>query len=170
MKRTFIISIALVSLIIYLCFEVSFGQKQTNRQDEKVNSASDECISSDAELCFDVKAKKPEMKGAKSKRKINGKVVLYSDCCPIMVKTINNPKPCYPSFLKLTRPKGKVVIRVVVDEKGKVIWAKAESGHPLLRGVALRAACRTTFKPYTCICGKEETIKFETLLTYDFNP
>jgi len=42
---------------------------------------------------------------------------------------------------------GKVDVQVVIDESGKVISAKAISGHPILKEAALRSAWAARFTP-----------------------
>jgi TonB family protein len=58
--------------------------------------------------------------------------------------------PCYPAIARAGKASGKVVVKIVIDERGKVIWAQIVSGHPLLRLPALRAACHIQFEPYVC--------------------
>ena len=43
---------------------------------------------------------------------------------------------------------GRVRVHVLVDEQGKVIYARAVDGHPLLRSVSVQTACRTQFREY----------------------
>lgn len=43
--------------------------------------------------------------------------------------------PKYPPAAQATRTTGDVIVAVKIDKQGKVIEAKAESGHPLLRAV-----------------------------------
>jgi TonB family protein len=78
-------------------------------------------------------------------------------------KAKNFVKPKYPS--EAGDATGQVTIQVVVDETGKVIWAKPVSGHPLLQKAAEEAAWQTTFKP-TILSGKP--VKVTGILLYDF--
>src|SRR5436309_2897890 len=55
-------------------------------------------------------------------------------------RAISKPAPPYPAIAKLARARGSVAVHLVVDEQGKVISARATSGHPLLRAVAVEAA------------------------------
>jgi TonB family protein len=41
---------------------------------------------------------------------------------------------------KAAHASGTVVVRVILNEEGKVIAAQADSGHPLLRAAAVKAA------------------------------
>jgi TonB family protein len=62
-------------------------------------------------------------------------------------KAISLPKPAYPPEAKAEKASGVVPVKVVVDQKGRVVWAEAAEGHPLLRGPAVKAACRAWFSP-----------------------
>jgi protein TonB len=60
-----------------------------------------------------------------------------------------------------------VVVKVVIDETGKVISAHATAGHPLVQQAAVRAANQARFPP-TLISG--QPIKITGFLTYNFVP
>jgi len=60
---------------------------------------------------------------------------------------INLPKPLYPPPAIAMNIQGKVDVQVTIDETGKVISAKAASGHPLLRPAAEKAAWSARFSP-----------------------
>jgi TonB family protein len=80
-------------------------------------------------------------------------------------KAVSIPKPAYPAEAKASKASGPVEVDVVVDEKGRVVWAKAVSGHPLLQDVARKAACRARYTP-TRSFGR--AVKTETIITYNF--
>jgi TonB family protein len=80
-------------------------------------------------------------------------------------KVLNAPQPCYPKVAKAARVSGEVVIEIVIDESGKVIWARVVRGHPLLQASSLKAACRRTFEPYTC---SGRAVKAVEILRYNF--
>jgi TonB family protein len=82
-------------------------------------------------------------------------------------KAINKPDPAYPPVAKAARASGTVTVEVTVDETGKVISAKAVSGHPLLQAAAVQAAYQARFKP-TLLSGK--AVKVTGVLTYEFKP
>lgn len=75
------------------------------------------------------------------------------------------PVPVYPAKAKGAHAEGKVEVRVVVDETGKVVWALAVSGHPSLQEAAEDAAYRTEFEPIT-FQGKP--VKVKGVLLYNF--
>jgi TonB family protein len=75
------------------------------------------------------------------------------------------PKPPYPVMAKSIRLQGTVSIQVLIDESGKVISAKAVSGHPLFTGESQRAAMMARFSP-TTING--QAVKVSGLITYNF--
>ncbi|HEX3249458.1 MAG TPA: energy transducer TonB [Pyrinomonadaceae bacterium] len=75
------------------------------------------------------------------------------------------PKPVYPEEAKRLKISGRVTVRVVVDENGKVISAKAIDGPAALRETAEAAARQATFAPAT---EGGITVKVTGTLTYDF--
>lgn len=77
-------------------------------------------------------------------------------------KAINLVKPTYPAA---GRASGRVEVQIVIDETGKVIWARAISGHPDLRQAAEDAAWRSTFSPLK-LSGQPVTVG--GVLVYNF--
>ena len=57
--------------------------------------------------------------------------------------------PVYPPLAQAARVSGAVVVEVTIDEEGKVLSARAVSGHPLLRDAAVDAARGWEFTPTT---------------------
>ena len=55
--------------------------------------------------------------------------------------------PNYPAIASKAHASGTVFVRVVIDEQGKVIAAKAISGHPLLWAASVQAAKNSLFSP-----------------------
>lgn len=92
------------------------------------------------------------------KRIINASRVLNS-------QAITLPKPAYPVIAKRAGIQGTVTVQVLIDETGKVISAKAVSGHPLLVLEAQRAALQARFSP--TIVGDQPT-KVSGVITYNF--
>lgn len=76
-------------------------------------------------------------------------------------KAIKLPKPKYSQV----DASGTVTVKIVFDETGKVIWAKAVSGPTPLRESAEQAARQAEFKPVT-LSGKP--IKVSGVLLYNF--
>ncbi|HEX7720954.1 MAG TPA: hypothetical protein VF397_02270 [Pyrinomonadaceae bacterium] len=76
-------------------------------------------------------------------------------------RAINLPLPSYPS----ADASGEVVVSIVYDETGKVIWARAMSGPTLLQKPAEDAARKATFPPFK-LEGKLE--KVSGVLIYRF--
>ena len=66
---------------------------------------------------------------------------------------------------KQIRISGAVNVQVLIDESGKVISAKAISGHPLLVAEAVKAATQARFSP--TIIG-EQPVKVSGIITYNF--
>jgi TonB family protein len=71
----------------------------------------------------------------------------------------------FPEEAKRLKVSGRVTVRVVIDENGKVISAKATDGPIPLREAAEDAARKAAFAP-TAQDGI--TVKVTGLLTYDF--
>ena len=61
---------------------------------------------------------------------------------------VTKMKAAYPPIAVAARASGKVLVRIVINEEGKVIAAQSISGHPLLQAAAVRAAKESTFNPY----------------------
>jgi protein TonB len=75
------------------------------------------------------------------------------------------PKPAYPPIAKSAHAAGTVVVQVTIDETGKVISAKAVSGHPLLQQAAVQAAYQARFSP-TQLSG--QPVKVTGQINYNF--
>ncbi|HEU0174260.1 MAG TPA: energy transducer TonB [Blastocatellia bacterium] len=67
----------------------------------------------------------------------------------VLVKT----QPIYPPTAKQINASGKVEVAIIINEYGRVMEAKAISGHPVLRSAAEDAARKWVFKP-TEVGGK----------------
>jgi TonB family protein len=80
-------------------------------------------------------------------------------------KALVLPKPNYPQTARSSRASGIVIVEVVIDESGKVVSAKATSGHTLLRQAAVQAAQGARFSP-TLLSGRPVKIAGE--INYNF--
>jgi TonB family protein len=80
-------------------------------------------------------------------------------------RAISKPKPVYPKEAKATKVSGAVKVDVVIDEKGRVIWAEAVTGEPMLQEASRRAACRARYSP-TVISSR--AVKIQTSIRYNF--
>ena len=80
-------------------------------------------------------------------------------------RAVSLPKPVYTEEMKRVRASGRVTVRVVVDENGKVMSAQAIDGPLPLREAAEAAARQAMFTP-TVKDGI--TVKVSGTLTYDF--
>jgi len=78
---------------------------------------------------------------------------------------VSLPAPRYPEAAKRLRLSGLVTVEVVIDENGKVIFAKATSGPAALRDVAVQAAMLARFSP-TKLSG--QPVKVAGLINYKF--
>lgn len=75
------------------------------------------------------------------------------------------PRPVYPILAKQARVQGTVAVQILIDETGKVVSAKALSGHPLLVREATQAALGARFSP--TIIG-DQPVKISGVITYNF--
>ncbi|MFN2530856.1 MAG: energy transducer TonB [Pyrinomonadaceae bacterium] len=75
------------------------------------------------------------------------------------------PKPVYPIMAKQIRVQGTVNVQVLIDETGRVVSARAVSGHPLLVVEAQRAALQARFSP--TMLG-DRPVKVSGVITYNF--
>ncbi|HEX8708651.1 MAG TPA: TonB family protein [Pyrinomonadaceae bacterium] len=80
-------------------------------------------------------------------------------------KAVNLPKPAYPAIARAAHASGTVTVQVTIDESGKVVSARAVSGHPLLQQAAVQAAYGARFSP-TQLSG--QAVKVTGVITYNF--
>lgn len=80
-------------------------------------------------------------------------------------KVLNLPRPNYPPLAKQIRLQGPVSIQVLIDENGKVVSAKALSGHQVLVNAAEAAALQARFSP-TLLSG--QPVKVSGVIIYNF--
>ncbi len=80
-------------------------------------------------------------------------------------KATNLPVPVYPPTARNARASGLVTVEVVIDGSGKVISAKATSGHALLQQAAVQAAQQARFTP-TLLSG--QPVKISGVINYNF--
>lgn len=75
------------------------------------------------------------------------------------------PKPPYPAAARAVKAGGEVSVQVTIDEGGRVISAKAVSGHPLLLQTAERAARNAKFDPTLL---SKQPVKVTGVIVYKF--
>lgn len=81
--------------------------------------------------------------------------------CPTLIVL-----PDYPGDAGRLKIKGQVKIETIVDESGKVVYAKIIQGKPLISQAALKAAYFSTYSPQiTC---DNKPIKFRWTIIYNF--
>ena len=74
------------------------------------------------------------------------------------VKAVVKVSPKYPTMAKDAKVEGAVVVEVQVSDSGRVVSARALSGHPLLRASAEEAALKWRFEPVTVDGAPTESI------------
>jgi TonB family protein len=77
----------------------------------------------------------------------------------------DKPAPEYPIAAKQQRVMGTVIVKITVDESGRVIKAEPVCGHPLLARAAVDAARAARFTP-TLLSGRP--VKVSGVITYNF--
>jgi periplasmic protein TonB len=85
----------------------------------------------------------------------------------ISSQAISLPKPSYPRIAREGGISGAVAVQIILDETGKVISARAVSGHPFLKAAAEKAAYQARFSP-TILTG--QPVKVSGIITYNFMP
>jgi periplasmic protein TonB len=78
---------------------------------------------------------------------------------------ISLPTPTYPAMARQIRLQGSVTVQILIDEEGKVLSAKAMSGHPILIPEAQKAAMRARFTPTKL---SNQPVKVSGVITYNF--
>jgi TonB family protein len=80
-------------------------------------------------------------------------------------KAVELPKAVYSDEAKRLKASGKINVKVIVDENGKVVSAIALNGEKVLRDAAEEAARKAVFKPMT---QDGITVRVTGVLTYEF--
>lgn len=80
-------------------------------------------------------------------------------------KATSLPKPIVTEEMKRVKASGRITVRVIVDENGKVVSAQALNGVRVLREAAEAAARQATFEP---VVKDGITVRVTGTLTYDF--
>src|SRR5215510_8157519 len=80
-------------------------------------------------------------------------------------KAVELPKPVLTEEAKRLKASGKINVKVVIDENGKVVSALALNGEKVLREAAEEAARKAVFKPMT---EGGIVVKVSGILTYEF--
>ncbi len=78
---------------------------------------------------------------------------------------ITKVQPRYPANAKRVKASGPVEVQITISEAGRVIEAKAISGHPLLREAAVEAARQWVFAPATL---NGVPVEAQMVVTFDF--
>ncbi|PYV16565.1 MAG: hypothetical protein DMG21_11330 [Acidobacteria bacterium] len=71
---------------------------------------------------------------------------------------VEKPEPKYPPLAKINFIQGRVRVRILVNEDGRVVSAHALSGHPFLAAAALAALAGWRYRPYTTPKGSQEFV------------
>ena len=82
-------------------------------------------------------------------------------------RAVRLPRPAYPAAARAVGARGAVRVAVIINRSGRVISARAVSGHPLLRGSAASAARRSRFRPATL---RGQPVEVSGIIVYNFRP
>lgn len=135
---------------------IQFGRTTTGRDGDRVGSS---VVATQAESTSEIVrmpepppaiVKKPEP--PRSLGVITGKATVL-------------PKPVYSPAAIQVKAQGDVTVQVTIDELGKVVSAKAVSGHPLLKRESERAAMNARFSPTTL---SKVPVKVTGMIVYTF--
>jgi hypothetical protein len=70
--------------------------------------------------------------------------ICHNDCPIVKCR----PVVPFPNPARDAGVHGSVAVHILVDEKGKVLYARVLDGHPLLRTAVKHGACETQFREY----------------------
>jgi len=84
-------------------------------------------------------------------------------------EVITKVQPVYPPTAKQVNASGEVRVAIVIGENGRVVEAKAISGHPALRSAAEDAARKWVFKP-TEVGGKPVQVQGNLYFVFNLPP
>jgi TonB family protein len=73
--------------------------------------------------------------------------------------------PTYPEFARKAGVNGRVMVRIIIDEKGKVISAKGIEGPKMLRSFAEDASLKSRFNP---TLADNQAVKATGIIVYNF--
>ena len=151
MKQTFRFSLGLTALAWLACGEPASPQPVVTHLPQAAAERSKAAERSQSEdvSCLDPTLRKPQ--------------TIYFGV--LNSKAIELPKPAYPPEAKAAKISGEVKAGVVVDETGKVIWARLQTGHPLLQAAVKTVVCQARVRP---IKVSGHAVKVTGILTYKF--
>jgi TonB family protein len=144
MKRSGVMTLILITILL-VCWVVVFA-RQEKTSSEQTASKADKTSSGEVDrILEDLKLKREDVVDSclenceepqEPSKNISGGGF------------VTKMKAAYPPIAVAARATGKVLVRIVINEEGKVIAAQSISGHPLLQAAAVRAARESTFNPY----------------------
>jgi hypothetical protein len=88
--------------------------------------------------------------------------ICHNDCPIIECRPVVH----FPPLAKQAKVSGTVSVHVLVNEEGRVLYARILSGNPLLWAAVRKGACETQFKEYPY--GKHQGVMHFTVDGYQF--
>jgi TonB family protein len=88
-----------------------------------------------------------------------------------MLPIVKSVEPKYPLIARKANVGGTVWVKVLVNERGDVVKACVEQGHPLLAASAYKATLQWKFAPNfgLSLKSKGKAKLLDYYLTFDFN-
>ena len=136
-------NILLILLLLTLISSLTSGQSTANKPDDADAQRLKDCVTPDRP--------QPEVE-----RRVDALLCGHA---------ISLPKPSYPEEAKAKKIAGVVRVKIVIDEEGHAIWARAIEGDPLLVDASVKAACQSRHSPQK-ISGR--AVKVSGIITYSF--
>lgn len=100
-----------------------------------------------------------EKSNSANESKIDKSKVVHGDA-------IHLGKPSYPKSARAANVTGSVNVRVIIDREGYIIFAKAATGHPLLKNASEDAAVKSKYTP---TLYEDQPVEVSGIIIYNFN-
>ncbi|MBK9163091.1 MAG: TonB family protein [Acidobacteria bacterium] len=150
-----------LSVVLVVAFAVNPGNAQVQTKEERKKLFADVAEDEKAVAACSKAIREEQIKNfGKPLPKIAGHCW---DGCPLKLV-----KPYYPETARRSKISGEVLVDIIVDEKGYVVFAKVREGNGMLRRAALEAAKLSQYRPEVT-CGNRP-IKFRRTIKYYFHP
>lgn len=127
-------------------------QQNSNRSVPKASNSQSGAMKNEQEECECLNAEFPKTRRLVSVGVLNAKAIVF-------------PKPEYPTNAKAARISGEVKYEVVINDVGRVAYARPVNGHPLLQQAADKVICHARFEPKT-IGGQAFHVR--AIIVYNF--
>jgi protein TonB len=93
-------------------------------------------------------------------------VAIYDTSERPHVEAVKRVQPEYPAAAKEAKITGDVTVEIVINKEGRVVSARATSGHPYLREASEKAALKWRFSVKS---DNDEPVEIVSTLTFKFS-